>query len=144
MPPWNVPIEKLLKFREERRDSLLALRRGIRALTEQSNIDPMDLLEDIQLRIAEIDRLLSENFIQKWARRTSIILGLEDVRQSAILAALGEILGRSMKLPEGVGPLLGVGVSGTIQLAQKRVPAEYTLPERISDFYYVYAAAHLS
>jgi transcriptional regulator with XRE-family HTH domain len=143
VPPEDVPIDKILMFREKHRDSLFALRRGIRALCEAPNTNLTDQLADVEVNLSTIDRLLAESFIQKWARRVNVVLGLEDVRKSAILVALGELAGLSLKLPQGLGPTIGLGVSGALNLAQKRVPAEYTLPDRVSDFYYVYAAARL-
>jgi hypothetical protein len=121
----------------------MALRRGIRNLVESPNVDLRDLLEDMRLRLDEIDRRLSETFIQRWARRTSVVLGLQNIAQSAILAALGEFAGQSVHLPPGIGPAIGIGASGVLQVAQKKVSEDLVLPERISDFYYVYAAARL-
>src|SRR5262249_5049986 len=121
-----------------RLDSLVALRRGIRELTQSGGVNLPELLDDIYLRLQEIDRLLGETFIQKWARRTQVVLGLENIGATAIAGAVAELVGHSVQLPPGIGALIGVGASGALHLAQKRVAPQFLLPDRVRDFYYVY------
>ncbi|GIH10963.1 hypothetical protein Rhe02_90300 [Rhizocola hellebori] len=143
VPADEVPIERILEFRQRREDSLAALRRGIRNLTSSPDVDLHDLLDDVRLRLQEIDRLLSETFVQRWAHRTRVVLGIEDAGNSAIVGALGEIIGQSLHLPTGVGALAGLGVNSVLHLAQKRVAPQFLLPERVSDFFYLYEAQRL-
>jgi hypothetical protein len=145
VPDSKANINDILEFKLKRNDELLLFRQAMDNLCN-SVIDSPDVLrekqiaiENIQLSLSQIHRVMDESFLQKTVSTVKVLLDLnESPGLTALLTSLGTagIITSNLALA-GAG-VAGITLNGLINILKKRVPKKETIPDRYKDYEYLY------
>jgi hypothetical protein len=139
VPSPDMPIATVLEFRRCNHGYLTAFHDALADLVHSTAADAGGRLEDLQRRLAEISRLLGQECAQRWARTTQIVLGVGDETWSANSAAFLEAYrGKSTYAPYA-GSLPKPTLDQLPLLSLFKVSRGKLLPNRVTDFYYLFA-----
>jgi Family of unknown function (DUF6236) len=146
-PAMNVPIEKILAFRQERRAEILAFREAVTELTftltqaEKTQAAVARVRENIESALVDLHRVFNESKMSKIVCSVKTYLSLEDpaLVTKVIWPALGAITAGSFHLPVAAGALAGISLNAGLTFAQRRNQNPLNnLPKSVSDYAYIY------
>lgn len=139
-PSTDVPMEKILRFKEDRASELFAFRAAMDEMYKRI-VDSKDIprtkqaeLDRAERAIRDINTAMSESLVTRVMKSVKVELGLGQVTS----ALVGEVLGGSFGVPILGGAIGFAAAAVKFQLSlTKRMGV---LPESARDFLYVYDA----
>ena len=148
-PGENVPIEKILSFREERRPELLAFRAAMTKWGSnviQGQFTATELAqarETIESALVELHKVFDESRMSKIVGSARVYLSLSDTNAVKVLwPVLGAVTAGSFHLPTVGGALAGLALNAGLTFAQRRRQSPLVgMPSTVTDYAYVYYAA---
>lgn len=145
VPTVDVPLEKVLEFKQRRQDELSQLRYTLDALYLQiinsGDIDraTSHAIDTVERALVDLHRAMEQPLIKRFAASFSAKLDVTDIVSHMVTGAIaGGALGSSINLP-ALGAVLGAAILPAIKIAfDPKALKPRGIPSELKDYAYLY------
>lgn len=144
VPKEDTPFDDILDFKDKRRDELIEFRRAMDVMydeilsSECPDLKESRCIEELQNKIIDINRVMSESRIKKVLSSVNVELNVSDLAQAALNAFTGYNLGEKVGFPE-VGAAVGL-VASAINITYNTSLKAKGVPDNLKDYAYLFYA----